>query len=159
QDADPDLVKVIGRARKAGVTLIGYVSTDYARRPPAEAEADVSRWARLYPGGQGIFFDQQASGAGQVAYYARLRPHARKEVPGALVVTNPGRLCAEEYLSRRAADVACLAEATKDFSAYRPPAWADRYPASRFAALVFGAEAPEQMKRQIREMAENRVGY
>ncbi len=157
--ADPNFVEVMDRARKAGVTVIGYVSTRYADRPPAETKADVSRWVRLYPHVQGIFFDQQASGADQVAYYVSLREHTRKELPGAVVVNNPGMLCAEEYLSRPAADVACLFEVTKDFSAYRPPSWVDRYPASRFAALVFGVEAPELMKRQLHETAEKKVGY
>jgi hypothetical protein len=113
----------------------------------------------LYPHVQGIFFDEQASGADKVDYYAALYEAARRDLRDALVVTNPGTLCAEEYLSRPAADVACLAEVTKDFGAYRPPSWADRYPASRFAALITGAESPEQMKRQVREMAENKVGY
>src|SRR5262249_51418464 len=130
-EADSNFVEVIDRARKAGVTVIGYVSTGYGKRPPPEVKADVARWVRFYPKVQGIFFDEQASSADQVGYYASLYEHTRKAMPDALVVTNPGTLCAEEYLSRPAADVACLAEVTKDFSAYRPPAWADQYPVSR----------------------------
>jgi serine/threonine protein kinase len=157
--AEPNYIAVIDRARKAGVTVIGYVSTDYAKRPLAEAKADVARWARFYPPVQGVFLDQQASGAEHVDYYASLYQHARQELPGALVVTNPGMICAEEYLARPAADVACLAEVPRDFSAYRPPSWADRYPASRFAALIHGTDAPEKMKSQIRQIAEGNVGY
>jgi hypothetical protein len=157
--ADANFVEVIDRARKAGVRVIGYVSTRHGQRPLPEVTADVGRWVRFYPRIQGIFFDEQASGANQVDYYAALYEHARKELPGALVVTNPGTLCAEGYLSRPATDVACLAEATKDFGTYRPPAWADRYPASRFAALIRGADKAEQMKDLIREMREKKVGW
>jgi hypothetical protein len=157
--ADPNYTRVIDQARDKGFTLIGYVSTKYAKRPLAEVKADVDRWVNLYPGVQGIFFDEQASEADKVDYYAVLYEHARKERGLALVVNNPGTSCAEEYLARPAADVVCLAESTKEFGLFRPPGWAADYPASRFAAMLYKVADAGRMRRYVRAMAEKRVGH
>jgi hypothetical protein len=50
-------------------------------------------------------------------------------------------------------------EAAKGFSAYQAPAWKDRYPADRFAALLCKTGTPEQMKQTVREMRANGIGY
>ncbi len=157
--ADPNYSKVLRRARAKGITLIGYVSTKYATRPLEQVKADVDRWARLYPEAQGIFFDEQATALDKVDYYVALYEYVRKHHGLALVVTNPGTVCAEEYLARPASDVVCLAEAPKGFSSYRPPPWAFRYPATRFAALLFKIDSPEQMRAYVRGMGEKRIGY
>ena len=44
------------------ITLVGYVSTSYAKRPLADVKADIDQWPRLYAGLAGVFFDEQASG-------------------------------------------------------------------------------------------------
>jgi hypothetical protein len=156
---DPNYTKVIERARRNGVTVLGYVSTKYAARPLPEVKGDVDRWLRFYPGITGIFLDEQASAADQVLYYVALYDYVRKERGLSLVVANPGTECAEEYVARPAADVVCLVEAAKGFSAYQPPAWKDRYPADRFAALLCKIGTPEQMKETVREMRAHRIGY
>src|SRR5205085_1634652 len=108
-----------------GVTVLGYVSTKYGGRPVEDVRGDVERWVHFYPSIQGIFFDEQASGEGVLPYYANLYEYVRKERGLSLVVTNPGTECAEEYLGRRASDVACMVEAPKGLSTYRRPAWTD----------------------------------
>jgi hypothetical protein len=157
--ADPNYAKVLERARRKGIVVLGYVSTKYAGRPLHEVKGDVDRWARFYPGVGGIFFDEQASAADQVLYYAALYEYVRKERGLGLVVGNPGTVCAEEYLARPAADVACLVETTKDLGTYRPPAWAGRLPESRFAALACKVEAPERMRQLVLEMGGHHIGY
>jgi serine/threonine protein kinase len=157
--ADPTYSKVIGRARDRGVTVIGYVSTKYAARPLNEVKGDVDRWRRFYPGAQGIFFDEQASSVEHILYYAALYEYVRKECGLSLVVTNPGTECAEEYVSRPAADVVCMVEAPKGFSTYNHPAWTDRYPADRFAALLIAVGNAGQMKGIVREVREHNIGY
>jgi hypothetical protein len=156
--ADPNYARVLERARQKAITVLGYVSTNYGDRPLREVKDDVARWVNFYPGVQGIFFDEQASGPDKVSYYGTLYEYVRKERGLALVVTNPGTACAEEYLARPAADVVCLVETNKDFGEYRPPGWAGRYPARCFAALLSRVGSPEQMKKCILEMGERKVG-
>jgi hypothetical protein len=156
--ADANYTAVIGRARKGGVTLVGYVTTSYARRPLAEVKAEVDRWLELYPGIHGILFDEQASAAGKVGYYAELYDYVRKKLPAGLVVGNPGTVCAADYVARPAADVVCLFEGGKGFDAFRPPAWADRYPARRFAAVAYQVETAKQMEEYLHEALRRRIG-
>jgi serine/threonine protein kinase len=157
--ADPNYEKVIERARDKKVVVLGYVSTKYGTRPLRLVKDEVDRWLRFYPGVQGIFFDEQASAADQAIYYAALYEYVRKDRGLSLSVGNPGALCAEEYLSRPAADVACLVETNKDLSAYRRPPWATRYPAERFAALLSKIETAERMQQALREMKAAHIGY
>ncbi|HZY84319.1 MAG TPA: spherulation-specific family 4 protein [Gemmataceae bacterium] len=156
---DPNYAKVLERARQKKVVVLGYVSTKYGKRPLAEVKDDVDRWARFYPGTQGIFFDEQASDADQVLYYAALYEYVRKDRGLALVVSNPGAVCTEEYLARPTADVACLFETTKELNAYRHPAWASRYPPNRFAALACKVEGVERMKQALNDAVAKKIGY
>jgi serine/threonine protein kinase len=157
--ADASYAKILERARERGVTAIGYVSTKYAARPLPEVKEEVDRWLRHYPGIQGIFFDEQASAADHIPYYAALYEHARNTRGLSLVVTNPGTTCAEDYLARPAADVVCVVEAAKGFGAYAAPAWAARYRPERFAALLCETEPAERMQKNIQEMSAKRIGY
>ncbi len=156
--ADPNFIHVIDQAKEKGFLVIGYVSTSYAKRPLEKVKEDVDRWGRLYPGVQGIFFDEQASAAEHVDYYVALHEHARKTRGLRLVVNNPGTTCAEEYLSRQAADVVCIVETTMEFSQFRPPAWVGDYPAARFAAVLAKVDDQARMKQDIQKTAEKHVG-
>jgi hypothetical protein len=155
----PDYTQVIDMAKAEGVTALGYVSTGYAtERTLQNVKDDVDRWVRFYPAIQGIFFDQQASSVEHIRYYASLYDYVKKEHKLSLVVSNPGTVCAEEYVSWPAADVVCMVEVTRNFEGYKPPAWANRYPAHRFAALIIETESQEQMEKQIRQMREKKIG-
>jgi serine/threonine protein kinase len=157
--SDPNYARILERARRRGVTMIGYVSTMWAARPLHEVKGEVDRWVYLYPGIQGIFFDQQASSADDVGYYVALYEYARKARGLSLVVTNPGTVCAEDYLARPATDLVCLVELPKDLGAYRRLAWTERYPVERFAALLYDVGPPREMEGYLLEMRENRIGY
>jgi hypothetical protein len=156
---DPNYLAIIRRARKAGLTLVGYVSTRYAKRPVAEVKADIDAWVKFYPAVQGIHIDEQASAADKVDYYADLYRYIRKKLSRAVVVSNPGTSCAPEYLRRPAADVFCLFERDKDFADFQPPEWAARYPARRFAALAYDVATAETMRKYLRLAARRKVGH
>src|SRR5262245_25171375 len=106
--ADPNYEKLLARAKEAKrLTLIGYVTTSYAKRPAEDVQADVDQWLKLYPAIQGIFFDEQASGAEQVQYQTRLYEHVRKTRKLKLVITNPGTTCDEGFVAKPATDAVC----------------------------------------------------
>jgi hypothetical protein len=137
---------------------VGYVRTDYAQRPLEEVEADEDRWFQFYPEVRGIFLDEQASAAERVDYYVAAAQHARQKQPGLLVVSNPGAVCAREYLTRSAADVICLTERGGALGTHGP-AWMEAEPAHRFASLIYGIEKAEQVRPLVRDAIERRVGY
>jgi hypothetical protein len=155
--ADPNYVKLLERAKKSKAVLIGYVATSYGKRPLGDVKKDVDTWLRLYPGVQGIFFDEQASGEEGVAYQAELYQHVRTRAGLKLVVSNPGTACSEKYLSQPAADTVCLFEGPRPFDPAAWPAWAAKYPPTRGCALCYKIGVAE-MQGVIRGAVEKRIG-
>jgi serine/threonine protein kinase len=156
--ADPNYVRILSWARKEGVTAIGYVSTNYAKRPLAQVQGDVDLWHQLYPDIQGIFFDQQSSAVDQVDYYVAAAHYARRKQERTLIVSNPGVPCAKEYLLRSAADVLCLAE-HDEAVAVTLPAWAAENGKDRLAYLLYGVKDSEKMRKLLETIAQKRIGY
>ena len=157
--ADPNYTSVIAKAGAAKVTLIGYVTTGYGKRPLRDVEADVDRWVRLYPGVRGVFFDEQPGGDEHVDYMASLYRFVRDRKRLDLVVTNPGTVCSERYLSRPASDAACLFEGPLTPEGLRLPAWTARYAADRVAALPYNVGTAGQMRECLRSAVKKGVGY
>ena len=155
---DANYANVMKRMKNTKAIPIGYVSTKYGKRPLADVKADVNTWLRLYPGIQGIFFDEQASDAAKVDYYAKLYEYACKTKGLGLVVTNPGTTCDEKYLKHPAADTACVFENGKGFDKFRLPDWAADYAPNRFAVLSHDVGSAEQMRKQIKAAVEKKVG-
>jgi hypothetical protein len=158
QKIDDNYRDVVAKARKAKVTLIGYVSTSYGKRSLDEVKTDIDRWVEFYPQVQGFFFDEQPSGKEHVDHYAALAEHARKKIDKALLIANPGTVCAEEYLTRATADVFCVFENLKGFDDFKLPAWAEKVSPERFAALPYNVAKAEQMREHVKASAK-RFGH
>lgn len=155
---DPNYTKILKQAKKSKVTLIGYVSTNYGKRKTEEVNADVDQWVRFYPGIQGIFFDEQASGTEQLEQLATLYEHVRKTHKLSLVVTNPGTICDEKYLTRPVTDVACIFEAHEHWDKFTPPSWTKELKPERFAALAYQVSAAD-LPMYLRQAKERRLGW
>jgi hypothetical protein len=157
--ADPNYRSVLAEARAAGVKLIGYVSTDYARRPAAVVTAEVDRYHQLYPGLHGIFFDEQVSAAAQLPYYRGLYQHVKGRNPGALVVTNPGTTADVAYLDRPASDLMCLFEQASGFDTYQPPGWLGAGRRQSAAALCYNIADATAMRRCLDLALQRHLGW
>jgi len=156
---DPNIAAVITRARKSGVAVVAYIATEYTRKPLAAVKGEVDTYLRFYPDIQGIHFDEQSSDAKGVDYYAELYRYVRKRIPDATVLTNPGTSCAPEYVARPVSDVVCLFERDRALEEFLPPAWASRFPASRFCVQAYHVDTEAQMKQALRRAVQLRVGY
>ena len=158
--ADPNYVKLLERAKRfEKFTPVGYVATTYGQRALEEVKADVDRWVEMYPGIRGIFFDEQASGADRVAYQAALYKHVRAKPGLKLVLSNPGTVCDEKYLSQSATDVACLFEGPKPFDPAAFPKWVAKYSPGRVAVLSYKIGTVKEMRECIRVAGEQKIGY
>jgi Spherulation-specific family 4 len=129
---DTNFAAIIPRARRAGVTVVGYIGTQYTRKPLEQVKREIETFLSFYPDIQGFHFDEQSSEARGVDYYAELYRYAHRRIPDALVLTNPGTSCDAGYAARPASDVISLFEREQGFGEFRPPAWASRFPGSRF---------------------------
>jgi Spherulation-specific family 4 len=125
------------RARAAGITLAGYVNTDYTRRPVTAVEADVRHYQSWY-GVTSIFLDEVSSGRAGLPYYRQLARYIHGANPGSKVVLNPGTYPDEQYLN--VGDIVNVYENTyANYVRLDVPSWVHNFPASKFAYTVYDA--------------------
>jgi hypothetical protein len=130
--------RAVKGAQRAGVSVLGYVSTGYGARSPADVEADIDRYAAWY-GTDGVFLDEAPATDDALPHYRALAEHARA-AGGRLVVLNPGIVPAPGYFD--IADVVVTFEGP--YLQYveaqgQAPAWVRALPPDRIAMLVYGA--------------------
>jgi hypothetical protein len=148
--------QAVGRAQAAGITVLGYASTDYARRPAAAFEADIRHYRAWYHV-TGFFLDQAATGSSRIPYYRRLTGYIRGPDPGALVMLNPGTYPSRRYMSLGAVVLAYEGSYAR-YASLRVPGWADRYPAARFSHVVYGTPGP-RLAETLRLARSRHAGY
>lgn len=157
--ADPNYVAITKKARTAGLTLVGYVSSQYARKSRDALEAEVNDWVRFYPHIQGIHVDEQSSEAARAGYYKALYRYIRGKIPHALVLSNPGTNCAADYLNGPCADAVCLFERDRGFEDFLPAVWTRRFPPHRFGVLAYNVATADTMRASMQAAVRHRVGY
>lgn len=148
-ERDANYVKAIDRLHGAGIVVVGYVSTEYAKRPRADVEQDITRWGELYPRVNGLFLDEMTNdvreaGTAHIAHYAALTRagHAAGYWP---VIANPGAATPGDYFDAPAADVIVIHEGNgfPDKTALRGDYFGGNadYPPFRRAGLVHSWES------------------
>lgn len=155
---DTNYAKIIPTAVKAGVTVIGYVNTAQGTRPIDEVEADIQRWVRFYPPIQGVFLDAQAPEASSVPYYQTIRRLIDRQIPGAVVISNPGTICRQEFFREPVADLTCIFEVTSGFDTFEPPPWATEAIRRRCVALPYKIGPAALMKTYLARAVTMRLG-
>jgi Spherulation-specific family 4 len=153
---DPNYQAAVKRAQAAGITLVGYAATDYARRPATAVELDVRRYRSWY-GVTDIFLDEVSSNDSGLAYYQQLSDYVHDTNPGSQVILNPGTYPSEPYMSL--GDIVLAFEGTyPEYLRISVPGWVDAYPASKFAYVIYGT--PEsQLSSAISTSQRKHVGY
>jgi Spherulation-specific family 4 len=130
---DPVVFPVLDRLRAAGVTVAGYVDTNYGQRQVRAALIDLRRYLDWYRV-TGVFFDRAAAAVEQVGYYAGLAYQAR-QMGAQLVALNHGTHPAEEYAEH--ADLLGTFEGPWPvYVDLAVPRWARSRPASQFYHLA-----------------------
>jgi Spherulation-specific family 4 len=154
---DADFRPAIRRATGAGTRVIGYIGTNYAQVPLAQAEEYVREYRAWYAV-TGIFLDQTPTGgAGQIGYYRSLASFIRRVVPGATIWLNPGAYPDRAYMS--VGNVVMAFEGPfASYEGLRIPAWARQYPAGRFAHTVY-ATPGQAVASAVRMSRQRNAGY
>jgi hypothetical protein len=160
--ADGNYVQTVNQLKAAQVLLMGYVSTSYGVRSEADVIADINRYGTLY-GLTNIFLDEGSSSCDQLAYYQRIVSYIKSVTPTAVVALNWGVDGSECYLnSTNTPDILLNFENSYDeyLKWLGPPAWASKYPASRFWQLVHSAPpSPEAFYKAITLSKSRRAGW
>ncbi len=152
---------VLTAAGKAGVRVIGYVSTRLGERPEKHVLADIAAYKKMWPGVSGVFLDEGPIGtpdkpnraADALTQYKGYRAEAIKQFGNnrdsdadPRVVVNFGNVGSKpdqlkDYLgdgkTRTVADILLIFEST-NLADYKAPVWVTDFPATRFAGLLHG---------------------
>ncbi len=159
EERNLDYATIFTEASRRGVTLVGYVNTQYADRALDEIKKDIDRWVRFYPQVHGFFFDQQPREGQHAAIYTRIRDHARQKLHDPLVITNPGIPCDEAYLANAVSNVTCVFQNFEGFDQFELTAALKVYDPTRFAALPYNIASQDAMRALIKDAILKRIGY
>ena len=152
---------------QAGIEVIGYVPSNYAKRGLPAIKADIDLYVRYF-NVEGIFIDEAANTPEQLNYYHQIYRYIKsrspssnsKHYPGYTVTINPGTAIDESYLSQPVADTVVLFEnKQKNWKNYRPPAYISRYSSQHFATLIHTTADRKLMKNSLDRAAKSGFGY
>ena len=145
-----------------GVTLFGYVDTDYSSIPAISVTDQVNLYHQCF-NIDGIFFDRVYGGsciAERCDYYEALYNYVKSLSAAYEVVCNPGTQTGECYLSRPACDVVVIYEGHSiTWPVYQRCTYVATYPPERFAMLVHSTPDTNTMKSHIDLAVARKVGY
>jgi Spherulation-specific family 4 len=153
--------------RQAGVKLVGYVPSNYAKRDLQAVKADIDLYLQYF-NIDGIFIDEAASTPDKISYYQQIYRYIKDrsiqgKSPSASsynVIINPGIAVDEGYLSHQVADTIVIFENYREaWKNYRPPAYVKKYSSQHFAALIHTTADRQLMKSTLDRAVESKFGY
>jgi Spherulation-specific family 4 len=126
---------LVKQAQNAGITVLGYSSTEYGARAISSVETEVNDYKSWY-GVNGIFFDLTQGTSGELSYYQTLANYVRSKISGGVVWLNPGSYPDPSFMS--IANVVMVFEGS--YSSYlsdQVPSWISQYSPSQFAHVLY----------------------
>lgn len=148
---DLEYAKLCVRLRKKGVGILGYVSTQWARRSWADVMADVAEYRHLY-GIQNIFLDEAATSQFHLNFYRELYEKIQGKV-----VLNHGTIPDERYFA--VGDVLVIFESDRaKHAAETFPSWLKNHQA-KTCQIVTGCGAREMKKVLAKVSRDSAYGY
>jgi hypothetical protein len=126
---------LVKQAQAAGITVLGYSSTEYGARSISSVESEINDYKSWY-GVNGIFLDLTQGTSGEFSYYQTLADYIRSTISGGIVWLNPGSYPDPSFMS--IANVVMVFEGP--YSSYLSdsvPSWISQYSPSQFAHVIF----------------------
>ena len=159
---------VIKKVKVAGGITEAYVWTNYGAVPLADAEKQIDQYISWYGTDalNGIFVDTMSSDGSLIeSYYQPLLTYITTKLPKATVTFNPGTYPHPKYATMKTATPTSsfnLVVFEHDFATFSqeasaPPAWIQKYPASRFVAIVYDT-SEDQLPNALKLAAKRNMG-
>ena len=143
-------------AQKRGITVVGYVDTNYGARGVSAVESDIDKYYSWYHV-NGIFFDRASTDCAlaiaPTSYYATLNAYVKAKGGAARTILNPGRQTNERFLADADILLAFEGSDTQYVISYSAPSWVAKYPPSRFWHIIYAASSASAMARCAAQQA------
>jgi Spherulation-specific family 4 len=153
--------------QQAGVKVIGYVPSNYAKRNLKTVKADIDLYIKYFSV-EGIFIDEAANTQDNLDYYHQIYRYVKSRSSQAnsqhqkdyTVIINPGMTVDEGYISQPVADTIVVFENYQQaWTKYRPPTYLEKYSPQHFAALIHTTANQKLMKSTLDRAAKSKFGY
>jgi hypothetical protein len=161
---DPNYRRAIEDCAARGARPLGYVNTQHGTAvlgsahstDPGTVLGQVHLWFELYPGIEGVFFDQVSTEGTRAErhYYESIIGQA----PGT-VIANSGQLASSDWLLQSGADLVVYENDVAGFASFRPPPWMAGYPPGRFAAILHDVDSPAEVSEVCLEVRRKGFGF
>jgi Spherulation-specific family 4 len=144
---------------QAGIKIVGYVPTNYAKRDLQAVKADIDLYTKHF-NIDGIFIDESASKQDKLNYYRQLYQYIKSQSTRYSTIINPGTNVDETYISQPVADIVVTFENYhKNWTSHQPPAYTKKYSPQNFAALVHTTANRKLMKSTLDRAVKYNFGY
>ena len=159
---DESYGSVVRTAKKRGITVVGYVDTNYGARGLSAVKSEVDKYYSWYHV-NGIFFDRASTdcalAVAPMSYYATLNAYVKAKSGAARTILNPGRQTNECFLAD--ADILLTFEGSdaEYINGYSAPAWVAKYSASHFWHVIYAAVGASAMARAVRLSKQRGAGF
>ena len=145
------LTNAIASFKLAGRNVVGYVSTNYAKRSLAEVKANIDNYLLHYPEVSGFFLDEMEAKGKQLDFYSDVANYIRDKGLNLQIIGNPGTLPVEAYTS--VSDTLVTFEGKEvDYRSFNPATlhnWVYDKPSTIQAALVHNADNCKLMQQAL----------
>jgi Spherulation-specific family 4 len=145
------------QAQAAGITVLGYSSTEYGAKPIASVEAEINDYKSWY-GVNGIFLDLTQGTSNELSYYQQLANYIRANVPGGVVWLNVGAYPDQSFMS--VANTVMVFEGS--YSSYvsdQVPGWVSQYSPSHFANVLYATPESDLNNAVDLSRTRSRAGF
>lgn len=141
----------IASFKLAGGNVVGYVSTNYAKRSLAEVKANIDNYLLHYPEVSGFFLDEMEAKGKQLNFYSDVANYIRGKGLNLQIIGNPGTLPVEAFTS--VSDTLVTFEGKEvDYRSFNPATlhnWVYDKPSTIQAALVHNADNCKLMQQAL----------
>jgi len=138
----------MAKLNAAGVEMIGYVHTSYGTRDITTVKSEIDQYASEFPLVVGIFLDEAAATADQVAYYQELYTYIMSFPGWKYDVINPGTVPSSGYVNV-ATQIVSYEDTTSKFAASANPSFASCSDKNQYAMITYAASSSSSMQSAI----------
>ena len=154
-------VKALAQLHAAGGKAIGYVSSDYTRRPMAKVKADIDQYLSWYDV-DGFFIDEMTNDANtnHLDYYSDVYQYIKAKGSRFSITGNPGANTEENYLQKPTADILMIFESAGDkYANYNPSGWVPKHSSRNFAHLPYFCAGTETLTNYVSLAVSRNAGW
>ena len=148
---------LVRQAQAAGITVLGYSSTEYGARSISSVEAEVRDYKAWY-GVNGIFLDLTEGTSGALPYYQQLASYIRGDISGAVIWLNVGAYPDQSFMS--VANTVMVFEGSyASYVADQVPGWVSQYSPSHFANVIYETPQSDLVSAVNLSRSRSRAGF